>query len=75
MDNYWYIDGDTIHPHRLFLLRGGRQIAAPTITYNVFHILRAQNDDRHVKYTVKRNKCIVGAAICRPPRWMYNLWG
>ena len=24
---------------------------------------------------VIRNKCIVGAATSRPPRWMYNLWG
>ena len=46
----------------------GGKIAAPTSTYHVFDILRTQNNDRHVKFTVKRNKCIVGAAICRPLR-------
>ena len=40
-----------------------------------FAFFETQNVDRHVQNTVKRNKCIVGAATCRPPRWMYNLWG
>ena len=42
-------------------------------TFSAF--FETQNNDRHVQYTVKRNKCIVGAATCRPPRWMFNLWG
>ena len=47
----------------------------------VFHILwidlnvRSQNDDRHTENMVIRNKCIVGAAICRLPCSEYNLCG
>ena len=41
----------------------------------VFDILQTQNDDRHVENMVIRNKCIVGAAICRPLRSEYNLCG
>ena len=40
-----------------------------------FCILRTQNSDRHVENMVIRNKCIVGAATCRPPPWTYNLCG
>ena len=54
---------------------GWRQIAAATSTYHVFRILLAQNDDKNFKYTVIRNNCIVGAATCRPPRSIYNLFG
>ena len=38
-------------------------------------LLRTQYRDRYVKNTVIRNKCIVGAAICRPGRCIYNLCG
>ena len=69
------ISGYTIHRHRLLLPRGGRQIAAPTSTYHVLTLFRAQNDDKNVKNTAMRNKYIVGAAICRPPRLEYNLCG
>ena len=45
---YWR---NTIHPHRLYIPRGGRQIAAPTSMYHVFHILRTQNRHRMRQYT------------------------
>ena len=60
--------GGPVHPHRLYIPRGGRQVAAPTSMYNIFDIFRTQNNDRHVENMVFQNKCIVGAAICRPPR-------
>ena len=47
----------------------------PTVMHYVFDILQAQNNDRHVENTLIRNKCIVGAAICRPLRSEYNLCG
>ena len=37
--------------------------------------IRVQNDDRCVKASGNQHKFDVGAAISRPPRWMYNLWG
>ena len=46
------VSGDTIQPHRLYVPRGGRQVAAPTVTYHFFAFFEAQNVDRHVKYTV-----------------------
>ena len=67
--------GDTIQPHRLYSECSGRQIAAPTVMYHVFCIFRTQYRDRHIKQTVKQNKFDVGAAICRPPRFEYNLYG
>ena len=70
-----YRGGGTVQPNRLYLPRGGRQIAAPTSIYHVFTFFETQNDDRHVQYTAKRNKCIVGAATCRPPRGNNNLCG
>ena len=48
--------GGTIHPHRLYLQRGGRQIAAPTITHHVFCVFRAQYSNRYAKLTVFGNK-------------------
>ena len=68
VSRWMYRWGGPIQPHRLYSQRGGRQIAAPTSTYHVFDILRTQNDDRHVEFTVIRNKCNVGAATCRPLR-------
>ena len=41
IDNFWYIDGDTIQPHRLFLPRGGRQVAIPALMYHVFCIFQS----------------------------------
>ena len=67
--------GGIIHPHKFYSERGGRQIAAPTEMCNILYILRTRNDDRYVENTEIRNKCIVGAAICRPPRIEYNLFG
>ena len=36
---------------------------------------RTQIGNSNVKNVELRNKCIVGAAICRPPRIEYNLFG
>ena len=35
----YHVLGGTIHPHRFNIQRGGRQVAAPTVMYNVFRIL------------------------------------
>ena len=67
--------GSTVQPHKLYMQRGGRQIAAPTVMYHVFIILKTQIRDKYVYYGVNRHKLIVGAAISRPPRFDYNLCG
>ena len=36
---------------------------------------RVQSDDWYVKTSGNQHKFDAGAAISRPPRWMYNLWG
>ena len=51
-----YLKGGFVYPHRFYLQRGGRQIAAPTVIHYVFDILQAQNDDRHIENMVIRNK-------------------
>ena len=56
----------TIHRHRLYLPRGGRQIAAPTSTYYVFYIFLTQNNARNVESAVIRNKCIIGVVLRTP---------
>ena len=53
----------TIHRNRLYSIRGGRQVAAPTPTCNVFCILRMRNDDRYVENGEIQNKYIVGVVL------------
>ena len=60
--------GGTIHPHRLYLQRGGRQIAAPTITHHVFCVFRAQYSNRYANFTAFGNKFDVSAA--KSPRFL-----
>ena len=56
--------GGTVQPHRLHLERSGRQIAAPTATYNAFCILRTKNKDRNVKNAALWNKFDCRAVLC-----------
>ena len=64
VDSYFRIDNGQLTIDNFGEVRG---------TFLVFY--RAKNNDRRIKINSNRNKFDVGAAISRPPRWMYNLWG
>ena len=62
----------TIHPHGLYIQRGGRQVAAPTI-----HLLQITAFLTYLSsfFASKISKTWyidVGAATCRPPRGVFN---
>ena len=71
----YHVLGGAIQPHRLYIQRGGRLIAAPTIHLLQIAVFSTFLSSFCVHKISKTWYITVGAATCRPPRSEYNLCG